>query len=420
LFLRAERFEVQPAAKKLCLHFDHKWELFGEAKLPKKITLDDLDEDDIAVIRSGSYIILPKKDRAGRRIGVINLPPMHHKHWKNQVRNIESLCPIRKQELEFTYQVILFQVRSTWYSVFNELLADEDVQKRGTIDVLYFVDMEGIPDAMLKYVRDSHHILDALPCRPCGFHVCYNNNLIRPFLSFLHMVTSKDRKLRERLHFGSHLEVQYELCTFGIDLQCKDIDQHYGLEYMQTFLEKRKQIEAEERLQEEEEQARTGVIVHPAPIDVLCGRGKPYQDFPGNLRVGGIVDDNVPTYLETHERLAKTMIAMGIVQQIQKAGGRFLTRRDDGWEVAQDKVARGKISQALRVRALKKIRNEGLEPERLPEQDRATPSPEPSFGSRELPDNISSRDVKRRRHSYELDDMAMESFDSRSLEELIV
>jgi hypothetical protein len=420
LFLRAERFDVPPAARKLCLHFEHKWELFGEAKLPKNITLDDLDEDDMAALRTGSYIILPKKDRAGRRVGVINLPPMQFKHWKNQVRNIAGLPPKERQRLCFTYHFILPQVRSSWYSIFNELLADEDVQKRGTIDVMYFVDMKGIPDSMLTYVRDSHHILSEMPCRPCGFHVCYNNNLIRPFLSFLHMVTSKDRKLRERLHFGSHLEVQYELCTFGIDLQYKNFDQSDGVEYIETFLDSRRQIEAAERRQEEEEQARTGVILHPTPIDVICGRGKPYQDFPGNLRVGRIVDETVPLYLETHERLAKTMIAMGIVQQVQKSGGRFLTRRDDGWELAQDKVARGKISQALRVRALKKIRNEGLEPERLPDpEDRVTPSPEP-LGSRELPDNIASREVKRQRFSNEVDEMTIESFDSPSLGEVIV
>ncbi len=85
LFLRAERFDEVAAAVKLCLHFDHKWELFGEAKLPKTITLDDLDEDDMEVFQTGSHVILPKKDRAGRGVGLINLPPMRFRHWKNQV-----------------------------------------------------------------------------------------------------------------------------------------------------------------------------------------------------------------------------------------------------------------------------------------------------------------------------------------------
>ncbi len=256
--------------------------------------------------------------------------------------------------------------------MFNILLADEEVQKRGTVDVLYFVDMKGIPESMITYVRDSHHILSAMPCRPCGFHICYNNELIRPFLSFLHMVTSKERKLRERLHFGSHLEVQYALCTFGINMRDAAIVQDsFGPKYIEDFLATRRRVEAEEKQQRDEEEARTGVILHPGPIDVLCGRGRPYQDFPGNIRVGRIVDEHVPLYLETQERLAKTMIAISIVQNIQRSGGRFLNRRDDGWEIAEDRVARGKISQALRVRALKKVRGEGLEPDPLPSDTQA-------------------------------------------------
>lgn len=248
---------------------------------------------------------------------------------------------------------------------------------------MYFVDMEGIPDDMLKYVRDSHHILSAMPCRPCGFHICYNNEFVRPFVSFLHMVTSKDRKLRERLHFGSHLEVQYALCTFGIDLR----RENFGNAYIEKFLKVQRQNENEEKRKQQEEEARTGIIMHPSEIDVLCGRGRPYQDFPGNLQVGRIVDQHVPQYLETHERLAKTMIAIGIVKSVRNYGGRFLTRTEVGWELATDKVARGKISQALRVRALKKVRGESLEPEPL------------SF--KPEPETVPSREVKRRRCSNE-------------------
>lgn len=294
--------------------------------------------------------------------------------------------------------------------MYNVLLADEEVQKRGTVDVLYFVDMNGIPDDMFSFVRDSHHILSAMPTRPCGFHICYNNKLIRPFLAFLHMVTSKDRKLRERLHFGSHLEVQYALCTFGINMSDASAYDSFGPEYIARFLKSRREIEAEEKRREEEREASTGVILHPGPLDVLCGRGRPYQDFPGNIRVGQIVDDHVPLYLETQERLAKTMIAISIVQLVQRSGGRFLTRRKGGWEIAQDKVARGKISQALRVRALKRVRGMGVEPGPLPFDSLSGD-----------PDEVPSQQYKRRRFSNEEED---DSFDDDSdllpIDEIIV
>lgn len=303
-------------------------------------------------------------------------------------------------------------MKTTWYNIFNVLLVDEDVQKRGTVDVLYFVDMNGIPDSMLRYVRDSHHILGALPVRPCGFHVCYNNELLRPFLSFLHMVTPKDRRLRERLHFGSQLEVQYKLCTFGIDLQSSSAQDCFSEEYMEKFLEDRRQMETEEAAKEREQEAKTGIIQHPAPNDVLCGRGKPYQDFPGNIRLGSIVDEHVPRYLETRERLNKTKIATGIVNLMKESGSRFLTRRDDGWELADDKVARGKISQALRVKALKKIRGEGLEPEPISGEvsadgvawAKAAPSPDFVHSRDALHEMMPSRDFKRLKYSSLEDD----------------
>jgi len=271
------------------------------------------------------------------------------------------------------------------------LLADEDVQKRGTVDVMYFVDMNKIPDTMMDYVRDAHHILSAMPARTCGFHVCYNNKVVRWFLSFLHVVTSKERKLRERIHFGSHLEVVYALCTFGIDIQ--DLGA-FGDEYIENFLEQRRTIEAEEKVKEQEREQQTGVIMYPSPLDVLCGRGRPYQDFVGNVRVSQLVDEHVPLYLRTQERLKKTTIASGIVKSIHDAGGRFLTRRDDGWEIASDKVARGKISQALRVRTLKKVREDGSEASPVPSNATSGWSMDASEGSPKT-----QRDSKRLRMS---------------------
>eukprot|EP00934_Nitzschia_sp_Nitz4_P009394 Nitzschia sp. Nitz4//scaffold63_size106090//69156//70835//NITZ4_004398-RA/size106090-augustus-gene-0.160-mRNA-1//1//CDS//3329555999//9384//frame0 len=338
LFLRGDRFDAVKAAAKLCAHFEHKLELFGEAKLPKKITLDDLDEDDMACFQKGSLIFLGK-DRSGRAVDLINPMRMEYKHWKNQVRY-------------------------TWYNNFSILLRDEETQKNGVIDIMYLVDMHGIPNSLVEYVRDAHHILSGLPVRSCGFHVCYNNKIVRTFLSFLHMVTTKERRMRERLHFGSHLEVAYALCSFGVSMaDVPYVDDPEGFErYIDDFLDARRKVEEEERIREQEIENRTGLIAHPLPIDVLCGRGRPYQDFEGNLRVGKIIDEHVPTYIATHARVAKTNIAVKIVQLVKDEGGRFLVRKENGWEVAEEKVARGKISQALRARSLKKIREEGCEP----------------------------------------------------------
>ena len=50
MFLRAERFDAPKAAIRLVNHFEGKLVLFGEDKLVKRITLDDLEEEDIEEI----------------------------------------------------------------------------------------------------------------------------------------------------------------------------------------------------------------------------------------------------------------------------------------------------------------------------------------------------------------------------------
>ena len=85
-FLRADRFDTASAANRICSFFDTKFLLFGEEKLVKRITLDDLDEDDMECFRHGAIQVLPQKDRSGRAIWFIDLTNLEFKDWKNQVR----------------------------------------------------------------------------------------------------------------------------------------------------------------------------------------------------------------------------------------------------------------------------------------------------------------------------------------------
>jgi hypothetical protein len=68
MFLRSTEFDAHKAAQKLVNHFEFKLELFGQEKLARKITLDDLNEKDLIYLRSGAIQILPSTDRSGRPI----------------------------------------------------------------------------------------------------------------------------------------------------------------------------------------------------------------------------------------------------------------------------------------------------------------------------------------------------------------
>ena len=59
MFLRVDNFDPANAAKRIARHFEEKMLLFGESRLTKKITLDDLSPDDINQLGSVGYGILP-------------------------------------------------------------------------------------------------------------------------------------------------------------------------------------------------------------------------------------------------------------------------------------------------------------------------------------------------------------------------
>ena len=86
MFLRATSFDPRAAAKRIILHFEYKAILWGENKVAKQITLDDLDEDDLAALAGGSFQLLPGKDMAGRGVGFIARKFSTFKTWQNGVR----------------------------------------------------------------------------------------------------------------------------------------------------------------------------------------------------------------------------------------------------------------------------------------------------------------------------------------------
>jgi hypothetical protein len=69
-FLRADRFDANQAAGRITRYLDWKLKLFGEVKLCKDITLDDLQEEDLTTMKKGISQRLPERDRAGRSVWV--------------------------------------------------------------------------------------------------------------------------------------------------------------------------------------------------------------------------------------------------------------------------------------------------------------------------------------------------------------
>ena len=108
------------------------------------------------------------------------------------------------------------------------------------------------------------------------------------------------------------------------------------------------------------ENVKRGILLHPTKYDVLCGRGRPYQEHSGNLRLHKIVNSYKAKYSNS-TRSEKPVIAEDIVKQIKNrknnTAGRFLRRckLSSCWFEVSDDVAREKVSHALRGKRQRNI-----------------------------------------------------------------
>jgi hypothetical protein len=143
--------------------------------------------------------------------------------------------------------------------------------------------------------------------------------------------------------------MSYSLLTFGI--QCHFLHENNGTsEIQRQYLQRRMEIEKREKEDRAKEEAWTGVILYPAPYDVLLGRGRPNQEFSGNRRFAVLIDSQMERFQNCSSQFEKTCVIMDVVKTVHDSGGRFLKRRSDGWEVVSDSVARKKAGGTFRTR----------------------------------------------------------------------
>jgi hypothetical protein len=126
-----------------------------------------------------------------------------------------------------------------------------------------------------------------------------------------------DNSLRPTIA-GSHLECQYELITFGIPRIILPLETGGALKLtdFMHFIEKRKAQESASN------QSAVGLIDYPSEFDVLLGRGRPYQEYRGNLHLATVIDMNRSRY-QSGKGGHKSVIAGKIVKIINGVGGRF-------------------------------------------------------------------------------------------------
>jgi hypothetical protein len=154
------------------------------------------------------------------------------------------------------------------------------------------------------------------------------------------------------------LECEYALLTFGILPENTLIDARGEVkaEKVLQHIEKRKEMESQ--------MIRTGIYC-PSDNDVLLGRGKPFQEWPGNIHLSTIINRHRKPHDES-DRAQKTAISRDVVQIIKGLNGRFLQldKETEDWEEVSDAVAREKVGAGFRRRTKSSQSSSGYDEDR--------------------------------------------------------
>ena len=144
------------------------------------------------------------------------------------------------------------------------------------------------------------------------------------------------------------MECHYALESFGIPSSHLSIDQEGTMreDIVELHLEKLRVHEAKIK-----DDGITNVVATNS--DVLLGRGKPFQDHPGNIGLAKIIEEWQPEFHDA-EKFQKTVITWQIVKTIhEEVGGRFLEKDQDTgkWRVCTNEAARAKVAYGFRARS---------------------------------------------------------------------
>jgi hypothetical protein len=392
MFLRANaydsketrRYDTKRAAQQMKNFFDTKQMLFGNEKLVKDITLDDLDDDDKQGLERGSLQVLPVRDRAGRQIVV----------------NFRGFASFKSMNCE---------LRAKFY-LFMSLVESEETQKKGSVVIFYTVGRFKEKNNGNNLAQQGKCIL-SLPHHWASIQICCDDYRQYTILRALFHVMSAHSAARIRVQYGTHMECLYALRGYGIpegsipisptnsepllynhavwckerymlDLGCARKESNFSVG---NDLEKKKDdvisfglfsvdVESDGFLQDDAfeelgaspaaqsndtrsnpnvahaQQASNTVIISPRSKDVLFGQN--HKLHPGNVGLHAVISQHADKYEAINGRQTKIEFAGHLVQHIKATGSRFLMfdRTCMRWAEVPDSKARNKVAKTIRNR----------------------------------------------------------------------
>jgi hypothetical protein len=341
MFLRADRFDPELASKRLIKFMDWKLILFGRDKLCQwHIGIADLDGYAKFMVESGVMQTLPSRDSRGRVVTVIS----SNDHMRLQ-RSTQS-----------TLQMLFYTLMCA--------TEDETNQIVGSVVIIYCLGkVEGAVDSEKQNsIFECTKVSLSVPLRLEVTHFCMNKTGHHFSMNLSAKAAGLFDRARFRAHFGSHMECEYALLSFGLPSTMLPFTAECELK----TANQKKWIQR--RIVKEQELLRVGVFLGvdlPNRNDYLLGQGKPFQHHPGNQRLQELCEICLDEYNQGN-RKSKTRVAGRIVREFLHPsdpvgrirhgglGARFLKRRDckckGGWwvEETDEDVLIEKVCTALR------------------------------------------------------------------------
>ncbi|CAJ1932760.1 unnamed protein product [Cylindrotheca closterium] len=339
MFLRGNEYNTKAAADQVIRFLEMKQRLFGKEKLTKQITLKDLDEDDRDFLKTGT-IQLIGKDRMGRVIW-FQLPSLR------KFKSIEN------------------ELRARFYMA-TILLKSEEVQKKGIVTVTYAIG-EFRDSVQGEGYVDVVKLMMAIPFYHASFHNCVGTHLEKILGKAALAVIPASLRSRVRIQFGSHLETQYTLSTYGISPTLFPItplsnkvrlDHH--LQWYEAALVRETDDVMDTSSMDASTISTTAITNDPGsnalvimasdvkPYDVLYDYGRTVK-HEGNELVRALIREQSVAY-DAGSNMGKREVIEDVIRNVEDKGGRFLKMDEasGGYiELTKNRI-RSKVSQMFR------------------------------------------------------------------------
>eukprot|EP00980_Cylindrotheca_fusiformis_P005720 scaffold1192_cov58-Cylindrotheca_fusiformis.AAC.14 len=355
-FLRAQSHDAKSAVRQMMNFLYFKATYFGEDNVAREIELSDLSTEEVAHVRSGYHFVSKDTDRAGRLVLYV---------LNNRLSDGFTVKTTPRTS----------QIRANFFLFYNLIASLPEVQMKGISAVYYDKSKpgEGFFNPGFQAQVRIMSALNSIPFRCSSLHLCIkptqgnlilNNNVFRAILNS-HLDSTLSRT---RLHVGSDMEIQYTLQSHGISLSTCPVDS--SGEFRQTMLNTWYEHHLERMKStglcvdqlvysipsantartgmESEEKRRLYSTVDVRATDVLLGRGRGFQDHPGNIRFRNALQEYRHAY-DTAPKWQKRRIAVELRRMLAVDGVRFLEQVDGTkWVESDVKAVEAKIGQLFR------------------------------------------------------------------------